>query len=137
MSARNLNTPALRRECSGKHGYWKTGGESADAHTSTRAGTLAGAAACPARIDHPAARIVAGLWFDRDHAKQAVGVIIRTGGKKELVGLATVPAVSELNGPELVDDDRLAVQIAQRAEKRAGMGIERVDAAVGNVVGDQ
>src|SRR5713101_187999 len=95
------------------------------------------AAACPARSDHPAVRIAAGLLFDRDPAKQAVGVIIRTGGKEELVGLAAVPAVSELNSPELVDDDRLTMRIAQRAEKRSRLGIERVDAAVGNVVGDQ
>src|SRR6266851_587899 len=90
-------------------------------------------------LQHPCAqrRLAAGLGFEGDHAKQAVGVVVRTGGKEELIGLAAIAAVAELDGPELVDDDRLAGGIAQGAEERAGAGIERVDAAVGNVVGDE
>src|SRR5437867_2560138 len=57
--------------------------------------------------------------------------------KEELVGLAAISAVAELECPKLVDDYGLAVRIAQGAEERAGVGIERVDAAAGNVVGDQ
>src|SRR6266702_4502945 len=82
-------------------------------------------------------RLAARLGFEGDPAKQAVGVVVRTGGKEELVVLATIAVVAELYGPELVDDDRLAGGVAQCAEERAGAGIERVDAAVGNVVGDK
>src|SRR5207247_10966906 len=75
-------------------------------------------------------RLAARLGFEGDHAKQAIGVVVRTGGKEELIGLAAIAAVAELDGPELVNDDRLAGGIAQGAEARAGAGIERVNAAV-------
>src|SRR5260370_555886 len=77
------------------------------------------------------------LWVGGNLAKQAVGVVVRTGGKEQLVGLAAVATVAELDGPDLVDDNRLVICIAQRAEERAGNGIEGVDPAVGNVVGNQ
>src|SRR6266568_4169549 len=90
-------------------------------------------------LQHPCAqrRLAARLGFEGDPAKQAVGVVVRTSGKEELVVLATIAVVAELDGPELVYDDRLAGGIAQGAEERAGAGIERVNAAVGNVVGDE
>src|ERR1700688_2416667 len=78
-----------------------------------------------------------GLGSNRDHAKQTVGVVIRTGGEEKLVELAAVPAVAELKGPDLIDDDRLAACIAQGTEESAGGGIERVDPPVRNIVGNQ
>src|SRR5260370_35536888 len=62
---------------------------------------------------------------------------MRPGGKDWLVRLASIPAVAELYGPDLVDDDRLAVSVSQRAEESAGGGIERVDPPVGNIVSDE
>src|SRR5260370_40384991 len=92
----------------------------------------------PFSSGHQTAPLIAGhLFAEGDHAEQPVGVIIWTGGKEESVLLATKTVVAELYGPELVDDDRLAGGIAQGTEERAGARIERVDAAVGNVVGDE
>src|ERR1700688_3557532 len=80
---------------------------------------------------------VPGLGFNRDHAKQTVGVVIWTGGEEKLIVLAGGPVVAELKCPNLGDDDRLAVSIAQSAEESARGGIEGVDTAVRNIVGDQ
>ena len=60
-----------------------------------------------------------------------------SGGEEKLIVLAGVPVVAELKCPNLVDDDRLAVSIAQSAEESARGGIEGVDTAVRNIVGDQ
>jgi hypothetical protein len=37
---------------------------------------------------------LAALRYSRDHAKQTVGVVIRTGGKEKLIVLAVVPVVT-------------------------------------------
>jgi hypothetical protein len=42
------------------------------------------------------------LLAERDHAEQPVSIIIRTSSKEELIGLAAIPAIAELQLPELV-----------------------------------
>src|SRR6266852_4295974 len=123
----------------GTRAFCKTGGESSSANTASCARTLAAATGCPARSRRACLLGLrpTGLWVGRNLAKQAVSVVVRTGGKEQLVGLAAPAAVAELDGPDLVDDDGLAVGIAQCAEESAGNRIEGVDAAVGNVVGNQ
>src|ERR1019366_799718 len=73
-----------------------------------------------------------------NHTKRSSQIVVRTGGEEELVGAAVVCRTSaEFNSPQLVDADRLAIGVLQRAYKLAGDGIEGVDGAGVGVVRDQ
>src|SRR5258706_2347681 len=73
--------------------------------------------------------------FDPDHTKRSCQIIVRTGGKEELIRTAVIRrSSSELNSPELVDDDILAVHIPDRAHKLSGDEIKGIDGAVVRIV---
>src|SRR5579863_5245094 len=73
-----------------------------------------------------------------NHAEQAVGIIVWTRSEEKLVVRGARTAVeAELESPNFVDLYSLAARVAQRTEKRARRGIERIDPAPGNVVADQ
>src|SRR5258708_34909789 len=74
--------------------------------------------------------------LDDDLSEQAVGFPIGPGGEDQLVGLGGVP-VAELQAPEPVDDDRLAVHPSQLAQVRARHGVVDVDVAVTEVPHEQ
>src|SRR5258708_9116633 len=65
---------------------------------------------------------------DRDAAESSSQIVAWTGSKKQLVQPAIVgrPA-TKLNPPKLVDVDRLAVGIPDRAHELSSQGIEAVD----------
>src|SRR6266481_4636616 len=80
------------------------------------------------------------LPAEGDYAECAVAVIVVAGGEEELIGIAVRArraALTELNGPDVVDLDGFAGCVAQRAEERAAFRIKGVDASTGSVVGDQ
>jgi len=67
---------------------------------------------------------------------EAVGLMSRSGGEDECVGVAE-HAVAEVHAPEPVDDDRPMVLVAERAEELAGAGVEGVDQPVTEVADEQ
>ena len=58
---------------------------------------------------------------------------IEAGGEVDGVGVAAVAAVADLQRPQPVDLNRLAVGVLQLAQEVAGGGVEGVDAAVAEV----
>src|SRR5258708_25548584 len=76
--------------------------------------------------------------FDPDHTKRSCQIIVRTGGKEELIRTAVIRrSSSELNSPELVDDDILAVHIPDRAHKLSVDEIKGIDVAVVRIFWNQ
>lgn len=78
-----------------------------------------------------------GLLLRRYHSEQAIGIVIGSCSEEELVGLTCSSTIAELYGPDLVNLDRLAVRVSQHPKECAGMEVERVNPAFGNVVGHQ
>ena len=78
------------------------------------------------------------LLLDRDHAEQAVGVVIWSCSKEEFVGGAVCTGtLAEVQSPKLINRYRRAGCVGQCAEESAAAGVEGVDPAVLDVVGDQ
>ena len=59
------------------------------------------------------------------------------GGEVHRVGVAAAAAVADLQRPQPVDLDRLAVGVLQLSQEAAGGGVEGVDAAVAEVAHQQ
>ena len=57
----------------------------------------------------------------------------QAGGEVHGVGVAAVAAVADLQGPQPVDLNRLAVRVFQRVQELAGRGVEGVDVPVAEV----
>ena len=77
---------------------------------------------------------------DSDDAEGAATVVVVSGGKEELIGVAvraSHAALAELNGPNIVDLDGLPARVAERAEESAGLGIKGIDAPAGRVICDE
>src|SRR5580658_1216741 len=73
-----------------------------------------------------------------DHTKRPCQIVVWTGGEEELVGPAVAcRASAELNPPELVDGDILAVGVFNRAHELSGFEIKCVDGARVRIVRDQ
>src|SRR5579864_416149 len=72
-----------------------------------------------------------------NHAKPAIGVVVGAGTEEELGGRTVIAGMAEHDRPQLVDLDRPPGGVAQYAEKGPGAGIEGVNPAFGDVVGDQ
>src|SRR6266513_2190841 len=69
-----------------------------------------------------------------DLAEQPVGFVVGSRGEEERVGRSRGPAHPELEGPQPVDHDRIAVLIVERAVDAARCGHpEGVDLAVAEV----
>ena len=65
----------------------------------------------------------------RQRAEQAVRLAEGAGGEVHRVGVAAAAAVADLERPQPVDLDRLAVGVLELAQRRSGGGVEGVDAA--------
>jgi hypothetical protein len=75
---------------------------------------------------------------ERDDAENPVGITVRTTGKEELIFQAVrAAALTELQRPNVIDFDGVAIDVTKRAEKPARLRIESVHAASGDVVADQ
>ena len=73
----------------------------------------------------------------RQRAEQAVRLVVEAGGEVHRVGVAAAAAVADLQRPQPVDLDGLAVGVVQVAQGGAGRGVEGVDAAVAEVAHQQ
>jgi hypothetical protein len=79
-----------------------------------------------------------GLVAERNHAERAVAVVVVAGGEEELIGVAVcAAALTELNGPNVVNLDGFAACVAEGTEKRAALRIKRVDASAGRIIRDE
>ena len=75
------------------------------------------------------------LLSERDYAKQTIGIVIRTGGKEELVGRSVgTTALPELKSPNSVYLDWLPASIAKRPEELTRLRIKCINPAPGDVV---
>jgi len=73
-----------------------------------------------------------------NYTKRPSQIIVRAGGKEELVGPAVACRSStEFNPPELVNDDVLAVHVPDRADKLAREETKGIDGAIVGVVRNQ
>src|SRR5579864_4442654 len=78
------------------------------------------------------------LVAERDHAESAAAVIIVAGSEEQLVVIAIrAAALAELNRPNVVDLDCLALGVAERAKVSAGLGIVGVDAPTRRIIRDE
>ena len=73
----------------------------------------------------------------RQRAEQAVRLAEEAGGEVDGVGVAAGAAVADLQRPQSIDLDWLAVGILQLASGIAGRGVEGVDAAVAEIAHQQ
>jgi hypothetical protein len=87
---------------------------------------------------YAAARAAARLLWERNHAKQAVCIVVRPGGKEQLVMGAVWSAVlAELERPNVIYLNWFASRVSKGAEEGTRARVKRVDSAPGNVVADQ
>lgn len=80
------------------------------------------------------------LLTELDNAKCAVTVIVVARGEKQLIGIsvgAGRTALTELNGPHIVNFNRLSARVTQRAKERPALRIKRVDPSVWRIVRNQ
>src|SRR5580692_3739510 len=68
-----------------------------------------------------------------DHAEQSIGVEAWSRREEELVGVAAGAASAKGQTPKSIDQQELVGFVLQRTNELAGLGIERVDAAVTQV----
>src|SRR5262245_29073891 len=81
-----------------------------------------------------AAAAVNGLMLvGTQAAEQAVLLVVRAGGEINRVGPSSIAAVANLEGPQPVDDDRLALGVAHLAQRLPAAKIEGVDIAVAEI----
>src|SRR5437870_511918 len=66
-------------------------------------------------------------------AEQTIRLIVRAGGEIKRVGQPPIFAVAEPDGPQPVDDDRLALGVAHLPKRLAARKIEGVDLAVAEI----
>src|SRR5260370_27523728 len=71
-----------------------------------------------------------------DLSEQPVGLAVGPGGEDQFAGFGGVP-VAEPEGPQAVDDDRVAARPAQLAQMGAGAGVVGVDVPVTEVADQQ
>ena len=62
------------------------------------------------------------LWRDCDHAKQAIGIVLRACREEQLIACGATTIIAELNSPNIVDVDGLSARVLQRTEKRRVAG---------------
>ena len=80
------------------------------------------------------------LLAESDDAEGTATVVVVAGGEKELIGIAVGAShatLAELEGPDIVDLDGLAVRVAEGPEESAGLGIKGVDLPPRNVIRNQ
>jgi hypothetical protein len=80
------------------------------------------------------------LLAELDNAKCAVTVIVVARGEKQLIGIsvrAGRTALTGLNGPHIVNFNRLPALVTQRAKERPALRIKRVDPSVWRIVRNQ
>src|SRR5258708_6224887 len=80
------------------------------------------------------------LLTELNNAKRAVTVVIIAGGEKQLIRVsvrASRTALPELNGPYVVNFNRLPALVPQRAKERPALRIKRVNPSVRRIVRNQ
>ena len=69
--------------------------------------------------------------------KRPCGFIIGAGGEIEVVRIPAIAAIAEDQAPEAVDDDRVAIDIFESAQKCTGSWIEGINLAIAEVAHQQ
>src|SRR5215471_17947409 len=77
------------------------------------------------------------LFNRREAAEQSVGLAIGPCREIDLAWISAITSGTDPYGPQTIDDDRLAIGIAQLVDEFATRGIEHINVAVAEVADEQ